>query len=166
MTSRFFRFLSKRGNKSSSSTTQHLPNSNISLKPSNTASNNSKHVKLNVCEDLKESIEHYNQRCQEIKKLKERQELDKLNNQFNSQNEPSPGFLSFKSFNSKNKHKSSSTINNNNFNPNSQHQQQTFNSPPKDSIECAIIFLDDTQENFFLPKNPLHQNYTNKCFTI
>lgn len=181
MTSRFFRFLSKRGNSSGTNNNNTITNNNASNTSTNgnaaksastsmtyssnpmcSATNdmgkfNSKHVKLNGCEDLRESIEHYNQRCQAIKQLKEREQQNKLPQ---SLAQPVPqtgqmansnggggggGFLSFKSFNSKQKNKTAAAYTN-------QLQQQPL---PKDSIECAIIFLDETQEHFFLPKKAL-----------
>lgn len=178
MTSRFFRFLSKRGPKSSSThnqnqqssanvtsnisstimdsssmTTCHNQTSIVSSDHITTSSTN-KHVKLNGCEDLRESIEHYNQRCAAIKQLKEREELERqqnpsripqsLSTQTTQNNTTTGGFLSFKSFNSKLKNKSS---------VHNQANQQPYVS--KDSIECAVIFLDDQQENFILPKKSL-----------
>lgn len=144
---KIFRFLSRRGNKSNNNSNNTNSQPTASHKPSlnqqntNFNLNFNKHVKLNVCEDLKESIEHYNQRCLEIKKLKEKQELEKLNQDLIIQNNNnSGGFLNFKSFKNKT---SSVCVQNNN------------QSIPKDSIECAIVFLDDTQESFYLPKKAL-----------
>ena len=172
MTSRFFRFLSKRGPKSG----RNVDNSGISaastsmgvamtnsvggvgngvvdsttIHEAETVNvNGNKHVKLNGCEDLRESIEHYNQRCAAIKQLKEKEELERQQQRnkipqslATQQPNNNGGFLSFKSFNSKQKNRSV------------QQQQQ----PPvisKDQIECAVIFLDDQQENFVLPKKAL-----------
>jgi hypothetical protein len=40
---------------------------------------NTSHSKLREgCEDLKESIEHYNQRCMAVKQMKEKDELYRL----------------------------------------------------------------------------------------
>jgi hypothetical protein len=166
MTSRLFRFLSKRGAKSSQQQKQNTPtaattttesnsdeissnklNSNNKIIKNNLNDSNdspreiiksSKHTKLNDNCDIKESIEHYNQRCAAIKQLKEKENAHK-SQQTNSKSESVPNntnFLSFKSLNrlaSKSKPAMSQ----------------------KDSIECAVIFLDDTQENFFLPKKSL-----------
>lgn len=181
MTSRFFRFLSKRGPKSQPSTslttnngsilnnntnTNHHANQSLQQQQNQHAStdngggnNNSKHVKLNGCEDLKESIEHYNQRCLAIKQLKEKEEQDRLLQQQQTHKNKIPqslvaqnggnangggGFLSFKSFKQKNK-----------SSHNNQNQLQQQQQIAKDSIECAVIFLDDAQENFVLPKKAL-----------
>lgn len=45
--------------------------------------NGRRHVKLNGCEDLKESIEHYNQRCAAVQQMKQ---TEKLQQQFNKNN--------------------------------------------------------------------------------
>lgn len=194
MTSRFFRFLSKRGPKSSSSSHQNHNHTSVSSSSNATSSNGSsaiidstlhqtttsehvnqissastslevggsnKHVKLNGCEDLRESIEHYNQRCAAIKQLKEREELERQQNPHKVQPTTTTngvgggggGFLSFKSFNSKLKNKSVQQ----------QHQQQQ-QQIAKDSIECAVIFLDDQQENFILPKKALASKLYEQVF--
>lgn len=173
MTSRFFRFLSKRGPKSTresssqnvssvlggggggSSLTGVVNDSSQEVVAANV--NGNKHMKLSGCEDLRESIEHYNQRCAAIKQLKEKEDLERqqqrlklppqsLANQTttNGGGGGGGGFLSFKSFNSKQRNKSL------------QHTQQQQPQPiSKDQIECAVIFLDDQQENFVLPKKAL-----------
>lgn len=133
--SSFFRFLSKRGPKSSVSS-------------SCKSDQLDKHTKLNVCEDLKESIEHYNERCQEIKKLKQQQNfnnqsMDKRPSQMVQNSHPG-NLFSFKSFKNKTKTIATNSKLNNQFNQNQ-----------KDLIECAIVFLDDTQESFFLHKKSL-----------
>ena len=85
MTSKFFRFLSRRGSKSATKQSNMNVNNNIlnntshttalnifgidadSRAPGNLNSNN-KHTKLKEGgEDLKETIEHYNQRCMTMK---------------------------------------------------------------------------------------------------
>ena len=167
MTSRFFRFLSKRGAKSSQQQQQQqqkqntlstITNESNSDENSSTKLNNnkiiknnlndsnespreiiksSKHTKLNDNCDIKESIEHYNQRCAAIKQLKEKENAKSQQTTSKAESaSTNTNFLSFKSLNrlaSKSK-------------PAMSH---------KDSIECAVIFLDDTQENFFLPKKSL-----------
>ena len=164
MTSRFFRFLSKRGPKSSaqdlSSKGQTASNNftnayatatskcQSSVLDNESSNSTNKHVKLNGCEDLKESIEHYNQRCAAIKQLKEKEEeLSKLRPaQPTTTSAPSNSFSPFKSFNKKFKtNKKQALVD----------QQQQRPTPPKDSIECAVFFLDNTQEHFFLPKKAL-----------
>jgi len=174
MTSRFFRFLSKRGPKSSKSNTVQQP-STVSADSTNTANNNInknhpassvasslassssvtnhsnsnshsqsssietktvKHTKLEACEDLKETIEHYNQRIQAAKQLRDREE-QLINNLAAPVTAHKNLFQSFKSL-AKPKLKST---------------QQTLNANlAKDSIECAVFFLDNTQESFYLPK--------------
>ena len=148
MTSRFFRFLSRRGHKSSNNTASNINSTtNDSVESKNASSvgivdivgGSNKHKKLTGCENLKESIEHYNQRCQYVKQLKEREEQEKATKtqpQQQQQASKNP-FMSFKSLQKfTNKSKSN--------------QQQPQH--PKDSVECAVFFLDDTQEHFFLPK--------------
>ncbi|CAF0742490.1 unnamed protein product [Brachionus calyciflorus] len=140
--SSFFRFLSKRGPKSSVSSS------------SKTDNQLDKHVKLNVCEDLKESIEHYNQRCLEIKKLKEKNvnNLSQPQQQSQPTQQSSQPFFSFKSFKNKN------PINNNSK------LISQFNQNQKDLIECAIVLLDDTQESFFLHKKSLGSKLYEQVF--
>jgi hypothetical protein len=166
----FFRFLSRRDknqrnnstgiNSTNASDLSGLNSPNTTLKltginqttPSYSNSNN-KHVKLNGCEDLKESIEHYNHRCQAIKKIREEEQTQfqsRLNNNFSQNNNSNENrFSIFKSFNNKNnKHKANSKNANNNNN-------NSKALPSKDSIECAVFFLDETQEHFFIPKKSL-----------
>ncbi|RNA29992.1 band 5 [Brachionus plicatilis] len=129
--SSFFRFLSKRGPKSSAVS---------SCKPDHP----DKHKKLNVCEDLKESIEHYNERCHQIKQLNEQ----KLNNQLdqsprattNTNTNANANARSYFSFKSLKNSANSSKLN------------SQFNQSQKDMIECAIVFLDDSQHSFFMHK--------------
>ena len=65
--SKFFRFLSFRGGKPPGSNKSNL----CSVKDNNIIS---AHTKLrDGCEDLKESIEHYNQRCLAVKEQKEKE---------------------------------------------------------------------------------------------
>lgn len=184
MTSRFFRFLSKRGPKSSRAadhTAASSAGNSTHQADSSSASQDvhhvcgdmpngtNKHVKLNGCEDLKESIEHYNQRCAAIKQLKEKEELERQRQQQQQQLQQKNkipqalasqtngggggGFLSFKSFNSKQKNKSVQ-----------QYQQQQPPQLSKDSIECAVIFLDDHQENFVLSKKALASKLYEQVF--
>lgn len=72
--SKFFRFLSFRGGKPPGS---HPNKSNLcSIKDHSIIST---HSKLREgCEDLKETIEHYNQRCLAAKQLKEQDEIYRL----------------------------------------------------------------------------------------
>ena len=70
--SKFFRFLSFRGGKPPGSNNSNL----CSIKDHSIISTHSK--LRDGCEDLKESIEHYNQRCQAAKQLKEKDELYRL----------------------------------------------------------------------------------------
>ena len=126
---------------STSTSTSHTGNTSIQLDNVNQPSllaNHVKHVKLNGCEDLKESIEHYNQRCQAIRQLKE----DELRSNAAGKQpiEASNRFNLFKSFSSKAAAKSVSEL----------------KSPAlKDSIECAVVFLDDTQHHFHIPRKAL-----------
>ena len=160
MTSRFFRFLSKRGPKSSTSATNEPLSSSTKTNSAKTSAsnaitlNNNKHVKLNGCEDLKESIEHYNQRCAAVKQLKEEEERAKLNNQLPPQPPTSSSFSPFKSFNNKFKSSKQKLPDKSKFGGQTTANAEHF-TPPKDSIECAVFFLDDTQEHFFLPKKTL-----------
>jgi hypothetical protein len=178
MTSRFFRFLSKRGPKSSSSHDSSSKNNSTQLPPSSSSSTSqkngatkqqqatsasstsnsntilnanttNKHVKLNGCEDLKESIEHYNQRCAAVKQLKEKEEL-RAQSQQQPQQTPasSSSFSPFKSFHKFKSKPAKQT-------PTSSTCVENQFIPPKDSIECAVFFLDNTQEHFFLPKKSL-----------
>jgi hypothetical protein len=164
MTSRFFRFLSKRGPKSSKNQHQIPENNTIILNKnsqqqlnsiasssiSSSTSNNStsndhltKHTKLEACEDLKETIEHYNQRVLAAKQLKEREE-QLIQNLAVPVSTHKNLFQSFKSL-AKPKIK----------------QQQQLN---KDTIECAVFFLDNTQENFYLPKKCLANKLYEQVF--
>ena len=167
MTSKFFRFLSKRGNKPSSlSLNSH--STNLSPSDNNNTTNiinnnltnvTTKHTKLpNGGEDLKESIEHYNERCLEIKQLKEKQEQS-LNNlkqpPVSSHNQQSNKNTFFQSFKSLNKFKNKKQETNKTIQP---------NQPPKDSIECAVFFLDDTEEHFYLPKKSLANKLYEQVF--
>lgn len=158
MTSRFFRFLSKRAPKSNKlkqqpqqTTPSETNNVNIITKQqqsslatslsnssdSTSSSNNlNKHTKLEACEDLKETIEHYNQQVQAAKQLK------------NLAVPHHPKTSLFQSFKSLARPKSKTT-------------------PPhanKDTIECAVFFLDNTQENFFLPKKCLASKLYEQVF--
>ena len=164
MTSRFFRFLSKRGAKSSSSSAPNADHSNTDSKKLNSdtvllVNHNNKHVKLNGCEDLKESIEHYNQRCLAAKQLKEQEEKN-MNNKnashINAQQRQSNSL--FKSFN---KFKSSKS---NLKQQPAKAESSAKPQPPKDSIECAVFFLDDTEEHFFLPKKTLADKLYEQVF--
>ena len=84
----FFRFLSKRGPKTAAPAPRpdRQPATDASAGPvnlvitNNLALSGNKHMKLsNRDEDLKESIQHYNQRCHEIQQQRESgQHLDKL----------------------------------------------------------------------------------------
>ena len=93
---------------------------------------------------------------------KEEEQKAKLNNH-TSQPTTSSSFSPFKSFNSKFK---SSTQKSNDpkkiQNANSGVEQPFV--PPKDSIECAVFFLDDTQEHFFLPKKTLASKLYEQVF--
>ena len=148
MTSRFFRFLSKRGPKSNKQDNTKHPqqiNSTASSLSSTSTTNEikltTKHTKLEACEDLKETIEHYNQRVQAAKQLKGEQ----LINLAAPVSQPRNIFQSFKSL-AKPKPKTV-PLNNN-----------------KDTVECAVFFLDNTQENFYLPKKALANKLYEQVF--
>ena len=163
MTSRFFRFLSKRGAKSSvgikAPSGEAAPRSiangvdapcvGVGLASGDLKDNcdgggggggTTKHVKLTDCgEDLKESIEHYNQRCAEIQRMRDKAAAAAVS-------QPPPPLLPLA--------------------PPQQQQQQQHHYPTsvqhthpgahpaacKDAIECVVVFLDDTQEHFYLAK--------------
>jgi hypothetical protein len=185
MTSRFFRFLSKRGPKSSSndlsskhtqaqqqqatkpqqtgscvSSTSNSSNTLVNSTVGGCNNNTNKHVKLNGCEDLKESIEHYNQRCAAVKQLKEKEEL-RAQSQPHPPPPPPASSSSFSPFKSFNKFKSKASKQQT---PTSSTCIETQFVPPKDSIECAVFFLDNTQEHFFLPKKSLASKLYEQVF--
>lgn len=150
MTSKFFRFL-KRDQNSSRNNTGHnvnnipsgsLSSSNCSSNQSSTVATSSasfnhhgKHVKLDGCEDLKESIDHYNQRCQALRELR----VDKQH----SQTESSNRFSLFKSFKNVGSRATDAG------------ERRGAAVYGKDMIECAVFFLDDTQQSFYMPKKSL-----------
>ena len=153
MPTNFFRFLSRRGRKTPANPELNICNGASSSKDTSSCAKNpsNKHTKLNGCEDLKESIQHYNQRCQAIKQLKEREQQELNNNtavnpnpyanQITNQahiNKSNNIFVSFKSFDK--------------YKPSSDPQSPPQVPPTKDSIECAVFFLDDTHHSFFIPK--------------
>lgn len=193
MTSRFFRFLSKRGPKSTSkpngnnaaiqqsadSLSKH--NNNIvrnhvasnsvasSLASSSSVTNQSssnashcsthaaetktvKHTKLEACEDLKETIQHYNHRIQAAKQLKDREE-QLIQNLAAPVSVHKNLFQSFKSL-AKPKLKATTTAASVNH----------ANALNKDTIECAVFFLDNTQESFYLPKKCLASKLYEQVF--
>lgn len=150
--SKFFRFLSFRGGKPPGSNKSNL----CSIKDNNIISTHSK--LRDGCEDLKESIEHYNQRCLAVKELKEKElqeEKKEKENNNNVDSIPSSINAKFLSFKSKNKVK---TINSK--------MRVTKNGQiiPKDSIECAVFFLDQTEEHFFVPKKCFAQKLYEQVF--
>jgi hypothetical protein len=131
---------------STSTATSSTPNATLQMSNQPILTNHVKHVKLNGCEDLKESIEHYNQRCQAIKQLKEDEKRYQPNQQKQQVSNDTGRFNIFKSFHNKNAKMSAVAASGN-----------TDIKPPisKDMIECAVVFLDDTQHHFYLPKKSL-----------
>jgi hypothetical protein len=178
MTSKFFRFLSRRGSKSvgrpnidnssahtksSPRLTSHTTALNIFGPDSNINTNSSphafagKHIKLkDSSEELKETIEHYNHRCQARRQLNEKENLfnvdeAKIINKINDLSIKSTRNSKFFSFKSKTKMGKETTVNNG-------------IQVPKDSVECSIIFLDQSQESFFVPKKALASKLYEKVF--
>lgn len=127
----FLRFLSKRAK--SSSETNRL----------------NKHQKLNGCEDLKEALDNLNNRNIQIKQQQQQQQQTtssiKTNNlngiEQNIKQQKQSRFFSFKSLE---KYRSKATTTNTNTNG------EIINT--KDSIECAVIFLDGSDARFFIDK--------------
>ena len=152
--SKFFRFLSFRGGKPPGSVKSNLSSiKDHSIKTS--------HSKLrDGCEDLKESIEHYNQRCLAVKEMKEKEELHrqeeerKITETVETTNSSvmNSKFLTFKA---KNKVKTTST---------KTQVTKTGQIIPKDSIECAVFFLDQTEEHFFVPKKCMAEKLYEQVF--
>lgn len=147
--SKFFRFLSFRGGKPPGG---HSNKSNLcSIKDHSILSTHSK-LREGCEENLKESIEHYNQRCLAAKQLKEQDEIYRLEEE-KPNNGDQPINSKFLSFKSKNKSKTSK-------------MRVTKNGQiiPKDSIECAVFFLDQTEESFFIPKKCLADKLYEQVF--
>jgi hypothetical protein len=131
MTTKFFRFLSRRGGNektgitepSSSNGSSPYLNSVAKKKEINiinqsqlTINNNEseqngrpgRHTKLTGCEDLKESIEHYNQRCAALRQMKEEEKLNS-NAAISNNSKPQMSKTSFLSFKTFGKYKNSKT---------------------------------------------------------
>jgi len=133
------------------------PNSNLNANSNPSHASVSKHVKLkDGSENLNEKIEDYNQRCQARRQLNEKQIIfntdePKTINKINDLSIKSTRNSKFFSFRSK-------------TNVGKQIANKNGLQLPKDSIECSIIFLDRSQESFFVHKKDLASKLYEKVF--